>query len=69
MVAFSLPLPIASADQPPVDARLIDLPGHGYAKVPLEMREHWKRAIDAILHRRQSLRGLVLIVDIRHPLT
>jgi GTP-binding protein len=59
MVAFSLPEP---------DLRLIDLPGYGYAKVPLEMREHWKLEIDAYLHQRRSLRGLVLIVDIRHPL-
>ncbi len=59
MVAFSLPEP---------GLRLIDLPGYGYAKVPLEMREHWKLEIDAYLHQRQSLRGLVLIVDIRHPL-
>jgi GTP-binding protein len=50
------------------DMRLIDLPGYGYAKVPLEMREHWKLEIDAYLHQRRSLRGLVLIVDIRHPL-
>ncbi len=68
MVAFSLPVPIAVDGQPPLDTRLIDLPGYGYAKVPLEMREHWKQEIDAYLHRRHSLRGLVLIVDIRHPL-
>jgi GTP-binding protein len=83
MVAFSLPpyrdvpvsraqdaqeRPSSPADQPPVDLRLIDLPGYGYAKVPLEMREHWKLEIDAYLHQRRSLRGLVLIVDIRHPL-
>ncbi|MEO9214571.1 MAG: GTP-binding protein [Rhodanobacter sp.] len=54
--------------EPPADVRLIDLPGYGYAKVPLEMREHWKLEIDAYLHQRRSLRGLVLIVDIRHPL-
>ncbi|WP_350016155.1 ribosome biogenesis GTP-binding protein YihA/YsxC [Rhodanobacter sp. IGA1.0] len=59
MVAFNLPTP---------DLRLIDLPGYGYAKVPLDMREHWKQEIDAYLHQRRSLRGLVLIVDIRHPL-
>ena len=59
MVAFSLTEP---------GLRLIDLPGYGYAKVPLEMREHWKLEIDAYLHQRRSLRGLVLIVDIRHPL-
>lgn len=68
MVAFILPSsPSAEAglgQQP----RLIDLPGYGYAKVPMEMREHWKQEIDAYLHQRRSLRGLVLIVDIRHPL-
>ncbi len=68
MVAFSLPVPLTGDSQPPLDARLIDLPGYGYAKVPLEMREHWKQEIDAYLHQRRSLRGLVLIVDIRHPL-
>ena len=67
MVAFSLPSP--SSDKPSaLNLRLIDLPGYGYAKVPLEMREHWKLEIDAYLHQRRSLRGLVLIVDIRHPL-
>ncbi|OOG40262.1 GTP-binding protein [Rhodanobacter sp. C05] len=62
------PSPAQIDGQPPLDVRLIDLPGYGYAKVPLEMREHWKLEIDAYLHQRRSLRGLVLIVDIRHPL-
>ncbi|MFC5580639.1 ribosome biogenesis GTP-binding protein YihA/YsxC [Rhodanobacter terrae] len=62
------PLQAQVDDQPLSDVRLIDLPGYGYAKVPLEMREHWKLEIDAYLHQRRSLRGLVLIVDIRHPL-
>jgi GTP-binding protein len=60
MVAFSLP--ISSA------LRLIDLPGYGYAKVPEEMRAHWKLEIDAYLKQRKSLRGVILIADIRHPL-
>ena len=68
MVAFSLPATTQVDGHASADARLIDLPGYGYAKVPLEMREHWKLEIDAYLHRRRSLRGLVLIVDIRHPL-
>jgi GTP-binding protein len=68
MVAFSLPPPVQVDGQPPLDVRLIDLPGYGYAKVPMEMRDHWKLEIDAYLHQRRSLRGLVLIVDIRHPL-
>ncbi|TAL87685.1 MAG: YihA family ribosome biogenesis GTP-binding protein [Rhodanobacter sp.] len=68
MVAFSLPACLSDEGRPQADVRLIDLPGYGYAKVPLEMREHWKLEIDAYLHQRRSLRGLVLIVDIRHPL-
>jgi GTP-binding protein len=48
--------------------RLVDLPGYGYAKVPEAMRAQWRKAIDAYLRRRASLRGVVLIVDIRHPL-
>ncbi|MFK2930291.1 ribosome biogenesis GTP-binding protein YihA/YsxC [Dyella agri] len=68
MVAFALP-PLAQGEGvPPLTARLIDLPGYGYAKVPEELRAHWKQEIDAYLHHRQSLRGVVLIADIRHPL-
>lgn len=49
-------------------ARLIDLPGYGYAKVPVAMREHWRGVIDAYLRTRASLCGLVLVMDARHPL-
>ena len=48
--------------------RLVDLPGYGYAKVPEAMRDHWRKTIDAYLHERESLRGIVLIMDCRHPL-
>ncbi|MFC5741375.1 ribosome biogenesis GTP-binding protein YihA/YsxC [Dyella tabacisoli] len=68
MVAFSLPPLPQEAGQPPLDVRLIDLPGYGYAKVPPELRDHWKQEIDLYLHQRRSLRGVVLIADIRHPL-
>ena len=50
------------------DRRLIDLPGYGYAKVPEAVREKWRLAIDAYLRERKSLRGVVLIMDARHPL-
>jgi GTP-binding protein len=55
---------------PALDAtrRLIDLPGYGYAKVPEKMRDHWRIAIDAYLRERESLTGVVLIMDARHPL-
>ena len=48
--------------------RLVDLPGYGYAKVPAAMRERWRRTIDEYLRTRRSLRGVVLIMDGRHPL-
>jgi GTP-binding protein len=68
MVVFGLPQPPPGAGAPPSALRLVDLPGYGYAKVPRAMREHWQLEIDTYLHQRRSLRGLVLIVDIRHPL-
>jgi len=49
--------------------RLVDLPGYGYAKVPLELKEHWKQHLDAYLTQRGSLAGVVLVMDIRHPLS
>lgn len=49
--------------------RLVDLPGYGYAKVPLALKEHWKEHLDAYLTGRESLVGLVLVMDIRHPLS
>ncbi|MDF1759299.1 MAG: ribosome biogenesis GTP-binding protein YihA/YsxC [Coxiellaceae bacterium] len=48
--------------------RLIDLPGYGYAKVPRPVKERWAQYIDAYLQNRECLQGLVLIMDIRHPL-
>jgi GTP-binding protein len=68
MVAFSLPPIVPGEALPALEARLIDLPGYGYAKVPDALREHWRHEIDRYLHQRHSLRGVVLIVDIRHPL-
>ena len=51
------------------DQRLVDLPGYGYAKVPLKMKQAWNRHMEQYLQRRQSLRGLILLMDVRHPLT
>ncbi|GAA5135358.1 ribosome biogenesis GTP-binding protein YihA/YsxC [Thalassotalea piscium] len=48
--------------------RLIDLPGYGFAKVPLEMKKKWQKALGEYLEKRTSLRGLVVLMDIRHPL-
>lgn len=49
-------------------ARLVDLPGYGYAKVPIAMKQQWQQHLGAYLQKRQSLRGLVLVMDIRHPM-
>ncbi|MBZ0095160.1 MAG: ribosome biogenesis GTP-binding protein YihA/YsxC [Sulfuricella sp.] len=51
------------------DRFLVDLPGYGYAKVPEAMRVHWQTVLSRYLMERESLHGLVLIMDARHPLT
>lgn len=48
--------------------RLVDLPGYGYAKVSLAMKEEWQHHLEDYLRRRQSLIGLILLMDVRHPL-
>ena len=50
-------------------ARLADLPGYGYARVPQVMRAQWKELIGSYLQTRGSLAGVVVIMDARHPLT
>lgn len=56
-----------SLSQP--DVRLVDLPGYGYAKVSLDMKAEWGRHLDDYLRNRECLGGLVLIMDVRKPLT
>lgn len=50
-------------------AQLVDLPGYGFAKVPERERRKWGQLIEAYLHGREALQGLVIVMDIRHPLT
>ncbi len=47
---------------------LVDLPGYGFAKVPLAVKDNWQRELESYLRNRESLAGLVLLSDIRHPL-
>lgn len=47
---------------------LVDLPGYGYAKVPQDLQAHWQAFIDRYFRTREALRGLVVVMDIRHPL-
>lgn len=49
--------------------RLVDLPGYGYAKVSAARRGAWHRAVEEYMTQRHSLRGIFLMMDIRHPLT
>ncbi|MEQ9545406.1 MAG: ribosome biogenesis GTP-binding protein YihA/YsxC [Marinobacter sp.] len=51
------------------NCRLVDLPGYGYAKVSRDMKDDWQRHLGHYLNDRRCLRGLVLVMDIRHPLT
>ena len=48
--------------------RLVDLPGYGFAKVPLAVKRAWTRQLETYLQQRQCLRGLILMMDVRHPL-
>ena len=49
--------------------RLVDLPGYGYAKVSESVKHEWQRLMAAYLDQRQSLAGVVVVMDVRHPLT
>lgn len=49
--------------------RLVDLPGYGYAKVSAGERESWRKMVEGYLKNRENLRGVVLLVDSRHPPT
>lgn len=48
--------------------RLVDLPGYGFAKVPLAMKKAWEKNMSNYLGQRNSLQGMVLVMDIRHPM-
>lgn len=50
------------------NVRLVDLPGYGFAKVPLAQKREWDRNLSHYLQTRQSLQGLVIVMDVRHPL-
>lgn len=50
------------------DMSLVDLPGYGYAKVPMSMKREWDKNLTEYLQNRTALRGLVLLMDIRHPM-
>lgn len=47
---------------------LVDLPGYGYAKVPEKVKFEWQQFIESYMTERSTLSGLVIIMDIRHPM-
>lgn len=51
------------------ERRIVDLPGYGYAKVPIATKDEWGKLIDGYLRQRTSLAGMVLMMDVRRPLT
>lgn len=50
------------------DRRLVDLPGYGYARTSKQLQEHWAKVLPTYFKTRRSLKGVVLVMDIRHPL-
>lgn len=50
------------------DRRIADLPGYGYAKVPEKLRAHWRQVMQQYFDSRRCLKGVVLVMDIRHPM-
>ncbi|MDR3414820.1 MAG: ribosome biogenesis GTP-binding protein YihA/YsxC [Nevskia sp.] len=53
----------------PSGGRLVDLPGYGFAQVPEAIRRNWGGLVGGYVEQRPNLRGLVVVMDIRHPLT
>jgi GTP-binding protein len=51
------------------EKRFVDLPGYGYAKVPEAIKQQWHALMESYLTSRQSLCGIMLVMDVRHPLT
>ena len=51
------------------EIRFVDLPGYGYAKVPLEVKNKWHQSMEVYLTQRKSLCAIILVMDVRHPLT
>ena len=49
--------------------KFVDLPGYGYAKVPIAVKQKWQKMMETYLQERKALCGIVLVMDVRHPLT
>ena len=49
--------------------RLVDLPGYGFAKVNASMQKEWQKNMADYVQNRQALKGLIILMDVRHPMT
>lgn len=50
------------------NCRIVDLPGYGFAQVPETVKKKWQKSLGEYLEKRQSLKGIVILMDVRHPL-
>ena len=50
------------------NCHIVDLPGYGFAQVPIELKKKWQKSLGEYLQKRQCLKGLVVLMDIRHPM-
>jgi GTP-binding protein len=50
------------------NCHIVDLPGYGFAQVPLEMKKKWQKSLGEYLQKRECLKGVVVLMDIRHPM-
>ncbi len=50
------------------ERRLVDLPGYGYAKVAVSVKNQWQKSLAQYMEKRQCLKGLILLMDCRHPM-
>lgn len=50
------------------NCHIVDLPGYGFAQVPLELKLKWQKSLGEYLQKREQLKGLVVLMDIRHPM-
>lgn len=50
------------------NCHIVDLPGYGFAQVPVELKKKWQKSLGEYLQKRECLKGLVVLMDIRHPM-
>lgn len=50
------------------NCHIVDLPGYGFAQVPLDLKKKWQKSLGEYLQKRECLKGLVVLMDIRHPM-